>query len=178
MQDRLLRRAHHRIVAGGRSRVRIAVPRGNELDVTWTRMRCPGRKTLLVAHRSMGNSYGRLGSRAPPRKATPLRGSDQVTNGTIARSAGGSWIARRPLGEAKVRSAVHADLAIGVWQCGCPGDGVDAIFGLRLERHEGALGGEAAARVLDGDGVPAPRSLHTVTEGGVVAMPSRYFRLN
>ena len=42
--------------------LRFRSKRGKLLELISTRMRCPGRKTLLVAHRSMVYSYTRPGS--------------------------------------------------------------------------------------------------------------------
>src|SRR5438105_1532585 len=72
---------------------------------------------------------------------------------------------RAPLGKAEVRQSVHAHLTIGVGQPGGPGDGVDAVLGLRFERAEFTLGGQATARVLDNDDVAVARSLYGIKRG-------------
>ena len=66
---------------------------------------------------------------------------------------------RRMLGEAEVGQAVHPNLAIGVWQPGCPGDGVLAVVGLGPEGVPVAVGGAAPPRVLDDHDVAAAGGL-------------------
>src|SRR5207237_7211203 len=61
-----------------------------------------------------------------------------------------------------VRSAVHADLSVGIWQFRRPGDRVDTIVGLVDERSPVAFGLEASARVLNDHHVAAARRLNRI----------------